>query len=175
MDMRVASKVVLCLLYILPASAKDIDYETARLEKRLHPMKITDKITIDGRLDELVWTDAPRAVEFTQREPEEGEQASEQTEVRVLYDQENLYFGVTAKDSEVRRAIIAELKKDFSVDNGDSFQIVLDTFHDERNAYQFIINPAGAKWDAQIANEGREVNQSWDGVWYVKARMGDDG
>jgi hypothetical protein len=175
MDMRVASKVVLCLLYILPASAKDIDYETARLEKRLHPTKITDKITIDGRLDELVWTDAPRASEFTQREPEEGEQASEQTEVRVLYDQENLYFGITAKDTEVRRAIIAELKKDFSVDNGDSFQIVLDTFHDERNAYQFIINPAGAKWDAQIANEGREVNQSWDGVWYVKARIGDDG
>ena len=173
--MRVASKVLLCLLYILPASAKDIDYETARLEKRLHPAKITDKITIDGRLDEPVWTNAPRAVEFTQREPEEGEQASEQTEVRILYDQENLYFGVTAKDTEVRRAIIAELKKDFSVDNGDSFQIVLDTFHDERNAYQFIINPAGAKWDAQIANEGREVNQSWDGVWYVNARVGDDG
>src|SRR5262245_64608777 len=98
MCMRVASKVLLCLLYILPTSAKDIDYETARLEKRLHPTRITDKITIDGRLDEPVWTDAPRAVEFTQREPEEGEQASEQTEVRILYDKENLYLGVDANE-----------------------------------------------------------------------------
>src|SRR2546430_14684388 len=87
----------------------------------------------------------------------------------------SIYFGVVANDSDVRSVLISELKKDFTVDTGDSFQIVLDTFHDERNAYQFIINPAGAKWDAQIANEGRDVNQSWDGVWYVKTRIGDDG
>src|SRR5262249_13926015 len=112
---------------------------------------------------------------FTQREPTEGEAASEQTEIRVLYDKDNIYFGVIAKDTEARNIIISELRKDFSVDNGDSIQIVLDTFHDERNAYQFIVNPGGAKWDAQIANEGREVNQSWDGVWNVKARIVDDG
>src|SRR5437016_2162331 len=166
----------LCVLWIAPNSiAKDINYESAHLEKRLRAVKITDKITIDGRLDELVWADAPRAIEFTQKEPDEGESASEKTEVAVLYDTENLYFGVVASDSEAGHVIISELKKDFTVDTGDSFQIVLDTFHDERNAYQFIINPAGAKWDAQIANEGRDVNQSWDGVWYVKTRIGDDG
>ena len=108
MDMRLASTVVLCLLYVLPASAKDIDYETARLEKRLHAVKITDKITIDGRLDEAVWADAPRALEFTQREPEEGEQASERTEVRVLYDQENLYFGVLGGNAEIEIFLVIE-------------------------------------------------------------------
>jgi hypothetical protein len=173
--MKLVSNTVLLLVCVLPAFAKDINYETARLEKRLHPQKITEKITIDGRLDELVWANTAAISGFTQREPDEGEQASERTDVRVVYDQDNLYFAVTAKDAEVGRVIISELKKDFSVDNGDSFQIVLDTFHDERNAYQFIINPAGAKWDAQIANEGREVNQSWDGVWYVNARIVDDG
>src|SRR5438093_193692 len=165
-----------CLLCVPPGLfGKDINYETARLEKRLHAVKINDKITIDGRLDETDWAEAPRASEFTQREPNEGEGASEQTEIRVLYDKDNLYFGVIAKDTEASHIIISELKKDFAVDSGDSIQIVLDTFHDQRNAYQFIINPAGAKWDAQIANEGREVNQSWDGVWYVKARIADDG
>src|SRR5215467_7916833 len=163
----------LCSLPIL--YGKDIDYEAIRLERRLHAVKITEKITIDGRLDEAAWDDAVRATQFTQKEPEEGESASERTEVAVLYDNENLYFGVVANDSDAHRVIISELKKDFSVDTGDSFQIVLDTFHDERNAYHFIINPAGAKWDAQIANEGREVNQSWDGVWYVKSRIGDNG
>jgi hypothetical protein len=166
----------LCVLWVAPHSiAKDINYETARLDKRLRAVKITDKITIDGRLDESVWTDAPWATEFIQREPDEGESISERTEVRVLYDSDNIYFGVVATDSQAGRVIISELKKDFTVETGDSIQIVLDTFHDERNAYEFIVNPAGAKWDAQIANEGRDVNQSWDGVWFVKTRIGDDG
>jgi uncharacterized protein DUF5916/cellulose/xylan binding protein with CBM9 domain len=155
--------------------ASDINYETIRLERRLTAVKVTGKIAIDGKLDEPAWAAASRALEFIQKEPNEGEPASEKTEVRVLYDTDNLYFGVVAKDPEAAHIIISELKKDFTVDNGDSFQIVLDTFHDERNAYQFIINPAGAKWDAQIANEGREVNTSWDGVWYVKSSIVDDG
>jgi len=141
----------------------------------LRATRISEKVTIDGRLDEAAWNDAPRAGGFTQREPDEGEPSSEQTEVRVLYDTENLYFAVLAKDSEPERIIVSELKKDFTVDNGDSFQIVLDTFNDQRNAYQFAINPAGAKWDAQMANEGREINASWDGVWYVRSRPADDG
>ena len=54
----------LCLLWFAPDSyGKDINYETARLEKRLRAVKITDKITIDGRLDEPVWTDAPRTTD----------------------------------------------------------------------------------------------------------------
>jgi hypothetical protein len=166
----------LCFLSSTPLlRASDINYETIRLERRLHAVRITDKVAVDGRLDEPVWTAASRAIEFIQKEPNEGEPASEKTEIRVLYDTDNLYFGVVAKDPEAAHIIISELKKDFTVDNGDSFQIILDTFHDERNAYQFIINPAGAKWDAQIANEGREVNQSWDGVWYVKSHIVDDG
>src|SRR5262249_33951240 len=55
------------------------------------------------------------------------------------------------------------------------FELILDTFHDRRNGYQFAINPAGAKWDAQMINEGREVNSSWDGVWYVKTQLEPDG
>src|SRR5256885_15133355 len=94
----------LCLLWFaFDSFGKDINYETARLEKRLSATKITDKITIDGRLDEPVWTDAPRATEFTQKEPDEGEAASQRSEIRVLYDSDNLYFGVVANDSDVRR------------------------------------------------------------------------
>jgi hypothetical protein len=143
--------------------------------RSLRALKISDKVTIDARLDEPAWEEAPRASSFTQREPDEGKASTEDTEIRVLYDKDNLYFGVIAKDSEPDRIIVSELKKDFTIDNGDSLQIVLDTFRDQRNAYQFVINPAGAKWDAQMANEGREVNQSWDGVWYVKSRIADDG
>src|SRR2546423_2001292 len=134
---RVCTLVVLAFWCSLPTiDAKDINYQTIRLERRLHAVKITEKITIDGRLDEPVWAGAARAIGFTQKEPDEGESASERTEVAVLYDSENLYFGVIAHDSDAGGVIISELKKGVTVGTGDSFQIARDTFHDERNAYQ---------------------------------------
>ena len=60
---------------------------------------------------------------------------------------------------------MTDLKKDYAVDGSDAFVILLDTFHDGRNGYQFATNPAGAKWDAQLANEGRDFNVNWDGIW----------
>ena len=70
-----------------------------------------------------------------------------------------------------RPLIVNDLKKDFDTATSDGFRVVLDTFNDERNGYQFATNPAGAKWDAQMANEGRENNANWDGIWDVRARI----
>jgi hypothetical protein len=159
----------------VPSNGTAIDYSTARLERRLRPAKVAEAINIDGRIDEQVWKRAALAGNFIQNEPDEGQPESERTEIRVLYDRDNLYFGVSAEDSQIGRVIVTELRKDFNQDNGDSIVIALDTFHDERNAYQFAVNPAGAKWDAQMNNEGRETNANWDGVWYVEARILDDG
>lgn len=64
-----------------------------------------------------------------------------------------------AKDDEPGRLIVNDLKKDFDTES-DGFRIVLDTFHDARNGYTFATNPAGAKYDAQVANEGRDI-QTW--------------
>jgi hypothetical protein len=164
----------LFLLAVALGVPQKIDHETARHERRLEAMKVVEKVTIDGRLDEPEWLLAPVAGNFIQNEPEEDAPATQQTEIRVMYDQDNLYFAINAKQAG-DQIIISELKKDFNVNNGDSVQIALDTFHDERNAYLFSINPAGAKWDAQMSNEGRETNQSWDGVWYVRSRITEDG
>ena len=132
-------------------------------------------IAIDGALDEAAWRDAPVAKDFVQREPREGQPASEATEVRILYDDEALYIGVFAHDTRPSAIIVNELKKDFNTATSDGFQVVLDTFHDERNGYQFAVNPLGAKWDAQMVNEGREVNQNWDGIWHVQTRIVEQG
>jgi hypothetical protein len=67
--------------------------------------------------------------------------------------------------------IVNELRKDFNTGNADGFQVVIDTFHDQRNGYQFAINPMGAKWDSQMSNEGRDQNANWDGIWDVGARI----
>jgi hypothetical protein len=165
----------LAILLFVTALYGEINYESARQERRLKATRTTDRITVDGRLEETAWEQSPVASGFIQNEPRPDEPASEKTEVRVLYDNENLYIGVYAYDSEPNRLIVTDLTKDFSKDTGDSVEIILDTFRDERNGYRFATNPAGAKWDAQMTNEGRETNDSWDGVWHVETRTLEDG
>jgi hypothetical protein len=170
----------MCFCAAAPAAAQTtqaggIDYDSARTERRLHATQAQGPITLDGRLDEASWAAAPLATNFVQNDPREGEPATYDTEVKVLYDDRAIYIGVFAKDPEPGQIIVNELRKDFNTANADGFQVVLDTFHDERNGYQFAINPSGAKWDSQMSNEGRDQNQNWDGVWDVGTRIGEDG
>jgi hypothetical protein len=159
------------------ASAADdpIDYVTARRDRRLQAVRAAGEITLDGNLDEPAWLDAPLASGFIQSDPLEGEPATYDTEVRVLYDDEALYIGAFAKDDEPASIIIKDLKKDFDTGNNDGFTVILDTFRDERNGYMFSTNPAGAKFDSQVSNEGRENNTNWDGIWEVRTRIAEQG
>ena len=161
-----------------PASAQTtsaVDYETAREQRRLKAAQAQGPITLDGRLDEASWAGAPLATNFIQNDPREGEPATHDTEVRLLYDDRAIYIGVFARDPEPAKIIVNELRKDFNTGSADGFQLVIDTFRDERNGYQFAINPAGAKWDSQMSNEGRDQNANWDGIWDVGTRIGEDG
>jgi hypothetical protein len=144
-------------------------------ERRLPAVRAVGRIEIDGRLDDADWSRAPVARDFIQSEPREGQPASEDTEVRVVYDANNLYVGVFARDREPQRIITSELSKDFNRAAGDSFEIILDTFHDRRNGYMFATNARGAKWDAQMVNEGRELNENWDTVWQVETQIAETG
>jgi hypothetical protein len=143
--------------------------------KQLTVVRATTPIVLDGHLDEAAWANAPIAKDFIQNDPREGEPATFDTEVKVLYDGEALYFGVFAKDDEPGKIIVNELRKDFNTGAGDGFQIVIDTFYDRRNGYQFAVNPGGARWDAQMSNEGRESNSNWDGIWDVGTRIEENG
>ncbi|MEQ1909827.1 MAG: DUF5916 domain-containing protein, partial [Vicinamibacterales bacterium] len=158
-----------------PQAQSPIDYATARLGRTLTAVKSTEPIALDGSLDEPSWQAAPVAKGFLQNEPREGLPATFDTEVRVLYDEQALYFGVFAHDDTPGAVIVSDLKKDFNTGASDSFLVVIDTFSDERNGFEFATNPAGAKWDAQMANEGREINANWDGIWDVRARIASDG
>ena len=157
------------------AQQPPIDYSTAHLERRLNAVRATGPVTLNGKLDEAAWSAAPLATDFIQNDPREGEPATYQTEVRVLYTDDALYFGVFAKDAEPGQLIVNDLKKDYNTGGSDGFTVILDTFHDGRNGYQFATNPAGAKWDAQMANEGRENNANWDGIWDVATTIAELG
>ena len=171
---------LLCFMGAFPplvaaAAGDPIDYATARLSRKLPAVRAVGPISLDGRLDEPSWMNAPLAKDFVQNDPREGEPATFDTEVRLVYDDDALYIGVFARDDKPSDLIVNELRKDFNTANDDTFQVVLDTFHDERNGYQFAVNAGGAKWDAQMANEGRENNANWDGIWDVRTRVVEDG
>ena len=170
---RVCAAVFLTVTSVVAAQGTDSDQE--RFKRRLIPTRTTAPVTIDGVLDEPVWSDSMVATDFVQSEPREHEPATEPVEVRVVYDEVNLYIGAFLHDSNARGIIVGDLKKDFDSQGGDSFEVIVDTFHDERNGYWFATNAMGAKWDAQMVNEGREVNADWDGVWQVRTRITDQG
>jgi len=137
--------------------------------------QIQEAPVLDGRLDEQVWQDAPVADRFVQRDPNEGMPATEDTEVRALYDAENLYFGIRCFDTRAEGILATELRRDNNFNNDDSFAIILDTFHDHRNAFLFRINPRGTQYDALITDEGRDVNADWDEKWEVETQMNEEG
>ncbi len=150
--------VVFLALALTPALAqveKDpIDYETARLERHLVARRCSSPVVIDGVLDEPDWGSAEAATHFIQNNPNEGEPATYDTEVRILYDEENLYIGATAYDDQPDKLVINDLTRDFNGSSQDVFALTLDTFHDRRSGFFFETNPRGAKYDAQFFNEG---------------------
>src|SRR4051812_423394 len=127
-------------------------------------------IVLDGALDEEAWQSAAPADGFIQAEPHEGQPATELTDVRLAFDRDALYIGVICHDTDPASLIINDIRKDFTPGEQDTFEVILDTFADRRNGFVFVTNPAGAKADTQIANEGRDVNTSWDAVWTVATR-----
>src|SRR5207253_10217399 len=124
--------------------------------RRIRALRISEPIKIDGRFDEPAWAAAEAATDFRQQEPSEGVAASENTEVRVLYDDKNLYIGIHAFDSEPSRINARELVRDAGFSNDDKVDILLDTYHDKRNAFRFTVNPLGTQRDALITDEGRD-------------------
>jgi hypothetical protein len=139
--------------------------------RRIRILRISDPIKIDGHLDEPAWSQAEAATDFRQESPTEGAPASEKTEVRVLYDNKNLYIGIRAFDSEAAKINARDLVRDSTFDTDDRVQIVLDTNHDRRNAFRFSVNPLGTQQDALITDEGKDINLSWDGSWISSGRI----
>ena len=138
-------------------------------------VRATSAITVDGTLDEPAWADATAITDFVQRFPAEGAPASQATSVRILYDDETLHIGAMLYDAEPDKIIALELKEDGDLDDDDVFGIMIDTFHDRRNAFYFETNPNGARGDALVYDEGRTVSFDWDGVWEVAAQRTAEG
>ncbi len=140
-------------------------------------------VRLDGELIEAVWQGPDSAFGFRQREPLEGEAASEWTTVRVLYDDEYVYVGVWAYDANPSRIVARQLERDAPLGLSrfgpsgadDAIELIFDTFRDRRNAYYFATNPNGVQVDGYITDESESPDINWDAVWDVRARVTADG
>ena len=136
-------------------------------------------------MTEAAWRDAAPISDFHQREPLEGMAATEATEVRVLVAGDMLYIGVVAHDRHPERIVSRILARDKVMESefdgkpkfagDDAVAILIDPFHDHRNAFIFATNANGAEFDALLTDEGREFNIDWRGIWTVASQRTSDG
>lgn len=147
--------------------------EVPRPEARA--VRASGRIEVDGRLDESAWGDARLITGFVQSMPNTGSPATEETVVRVLYDDENIYVGAVMYDEHPERITVHSLEREFETHDSDVFAVTFDPFLDRRNSFMFLINPVGAIKDGQTFDNSRITNLSWDGILERAARIHDRG
>ena len=129
----------------------------------LRAVRVTESPIIDGRLSDEVWAQAPAADHFRQRDPNEGQAATERTEIRVIYDDDALYVGARLYDSEPARISKRVTARDEHPD-ADAVTVFLDPRHDHRTGVTFTVTAAGSQYDTVLSNDTFQ-DASWNAVW----------
>ena len=130
--------------------------------------------TIDGRLDEDLWANAALVEDFYESSPNEFAKPSERTQVYLSYDDDALYVGLRAWDSEPDNVHARILRHGERFSGDDFFAVVLDPFNSQRGGYVFATNPNGARDDALYQNT-TEMVFDWDGIYQAAATQNDQG
>ncbi len=173
MYVKKISLVFILVLSVFIPAALPADEPVEEKSKSIKILYSEAEIDVDGSLDEDIWKSAPAIGELRQQEPMENEKPSQKTEVRVYYNNEALYFGITCweKSDEI---IALQMERDSQPEADDYIGILLDTFNDKRNAYLFVVSPVGMKYDARVYNNSESTDNDWDGIWYAKTNIEED-
>jgi hypothetical protein len=132
------------------------------------------ELQLDGRLTEPEWARADSVTDFTQRDPSEGQPASERTVVRFVASASGLWVGVQAYDRDPGGIVHAQLRRDADIDEDDFFGLAVDGLQDRRSGFIFGVNANGALFDSEIVNFEND-NSEWDGIWDARAHITDVG
>jgi len=167
---------LLAFLIIIPLTAQTI-------RKEMTAIRSTDKITIDGRLEEPGWMQAPPAGDFTTYSPTMGQPATQKSEVRIIYDNRAVYFGAMLYDA-APDSIMRELTKrdNFGSANIDKFRITLNPYNDGQNLFHFEVTAANVQGDykkgaTEMEHDGGfgHGDYSWNAVWKSAVRITEEG
>ncbi len=134
---------------------------------------VTGTLKIDGQLDEKDWKSAAAIDSFVQVEPVQGGKTTFGTEVRILFDENNLYVGAICYDTAGSAGVrVPDLRRDFDYFENDLFGVSFDAFKDNRNSQIFQTNPYGALRDIEVI-DGQVQNTDWDESWKVRTELTD--
>lgn len=124
---------------------------------------------LDGRDDDPVWRTAPLSDGFLVARPREGAEPRYRTTARLAYDQHNLYAFVRAYDPHPD-SIVSLLSRRDDQTASDQIMLMVDSYHDQRTGFEFVVNPAGVKADYAIYDDDNE-DGAWDAVWDAATRI----
>ncbi len=165
------------LLLVLSIKGEEIDLSRLHL-RTAHAVRTETKPTIDGLLTDDVWSLAEPITNFLQLDPDNLAPATEATEARILYDNDNIYVAIRAYDSEPEKIVARLARRDSWMEAAESSAdwvgVLFDSRNDDRTAFVFNVNAAGVKIDAYIYND-ENFDLSWDGVWDVAVRIDTEG
>lgn len=140
----------------------------------IHATRVADPVVIDGFLDDAAWAQArPDTRTWIQTIPDPGMPASQASELRIVYDDRNLYVGAILHDEDTGSLAIPGLEQDFDTPNSDIFGVAIDTYLDRQNGFLWAVNPGGALWDAQAFNDQRDLSPAWEGIVDVRTSVND--
>jgi len=136
----------------------------------------TEAPIIDGDLSHPAWAKATIIDDLKQRQPDPGAPPTERTVLRIMYDENNLYFGIYAYDSEPDRIVVRAMARDGALNTGDNINLIIDPTLSRRNSYVFQVGASGGggRLDALRLNNSEEVTQ-WNTIWDAKVRRVADG
>jgi len=147
--------------------------DSLTIKKSLEAYRINTSIKIDGKLDESEWVKAPDANNFIQHEPYNGAKPTEQTVVKVLFDNDAIYIGARMFDSNPNK-IYRELgQRDNSNLKSDVFALFISPYNDGINYLEFIVAASGVQTDVKATGEDEE--SSWDAVWMSEVSFDEKG
>jgi hypothetical protein len=128
--------------------------------------KISEEIVLDGHLDESIWELADVAENFSMILPQDDRKATQFSEVRMAYDDKNIYLAVIFFNNTIKGDYVVEsYKRDFSFSKNDNFLVAIDPFNNMTTGFAFGLNAYGAQWDGTMY-DGRSVDLNWDTKWY---------
>ncbi len=145
---------------------------------------LKQKPILDGKVaGDAAWTQVVPTQGFWQTRPNEGQKATQETQVFIGYTDAALYIGIICFDDSPDQIIVADSRRDSDLGDTDSFRLLIDAFQDKQNGFVFGTNPAGIEYDGQVAGEGGgsfsggggSFNLNWDTTWEVEAQITEQG
>lgn len=141
--------------------------------RHMEALRISQQVKIDGNLSEPFWQDASAASGFYTYEPTMGMPASQNSQVKMAYDDNAIYIAAKLFDSSPDSILTGLSKRDEYIVNADRFWITLNPYNDGKNIFRFEVTAANVQTDIRIS-DGRH-DRAWNAVWESEVRITDDG